>query len=278
MPSIIFTQDTNTNIVPPEQYIMSDLKSAFEDAAAIFNKHAEHYPRRWNCTKEATGSAYLNLVVVLYCKMRGLRFGRGMEETLASRDLHSMSRYLHSVATNYFMEEIGLIDREIIQNHVYVVLKKGHFCWDYFTGGLQMLRSYDLLSYEEGEVFFTGDLQNFIEAHDITLSESTGEVELKITRKLQINEEVEVEIPETVESEVINASIDLIKLISSSIDNGYSISTIGCKNEVKILRRGKECGFDTLSNKEISSITNQLEECPKLLRKLLNLGSGNGSV
>ena len=284
MPSIIFNPDTNTNSnnigyasYPPTSLLNSELKKCFKDASIIFNKHLELYPKRWNYSESATGSAYLNLVAVLYCKITELRFASFGEEEISTRDLHRICRYLHKVALDYYQVQMNLLDEAISFERISKPYISGRpFLWEYSTGGLQMLRNYELMSYDSGEVLYSGDLENFITSNNIALSTRTEEVELKITKKLQVND-TEVEIPETVEPEVLSASIDLIKLISSSLDN-YSISPMGCKDEIKILRRGMECDVTSLSNRELSSLAVQLEASPSLLRKIIKLGMGNGSI
>lgn len=281
---IIFNPNTDTNTseevtsYPPTALLNSELKKCFHDASIIFNKHLDEFPGRWNYSEKATGSAYLNLVTVLYCKLVEIRFATFGDEWIDTRDLHSIGRYLHTVALDYYQEEMSILDDLIKFERSIYNNRSTPFFWEYSTGGLQMLRNYKLLAYSEGEVSYHGNLQDFVIKNSITLSKRSEEVELKITKKLLINNTEEIEVPESVGDTVLDASVSLIDHILSAIDSSYSITNIGCKDEIKILRRGTVCDATSLNEVELSTINSQLGESPNLFRKLLKMGIGNGSI
>jgi len=273
---IIFNLDTNTNPAneadmsyPPSALVNTELEICFEEAAKVFNKHLEKFPGRWNYSEKATGSAYLNLVTVIYF----LRMYPDNGETLPTRHMHSISRFLHGCALKFFSQEMNLLSENIVFDRA---TPPNRFYWEYSTGGLQMLRNYNLLGYVASTVYWS-PLLEFCRESDITLSETSPATEIKISKVLKINDSKFV-IPETIKPEALSASIQLIENIATSGGFGYSITSLGCKDEIKVFRRGHECDPASLSSRELSVIAGQLENSPSLMRKLIKLGVGNGSV
>ena len=234
--TIIFNPNTTTtdteDTTPPNVFFNSDLKQSFYDAAVIFNAHKAQYTSRWNYTEESTGSAYLNIVYVLYCKMRNTNL-----ESVSTLDMHRGSRFLHSVAKDYYLVEMNVLNDSI-------EFERGAsvgFDWEYTSRGHQMLRNYNLLEYVgHSRMVLLNSLVEFCYDSGISLSQSSPEAEIKISKFLQINSS-KYEIPESIQPETLSASIQLIEQIALSGNFGYSITNIGCKDVIKIFRRGNEC-------------------------------------
>lgn len=277
MPSaIIFdpnatTTNTEDTTLPPTRFFNSELKKCFYNAAVIFNAHQEEYASKWNFSEDAIGSAYLNIVYVLYCKMRNIGL-----EGISSRDMHKGSRCLHSVAKNYYLVEMNVLNDKIRFERGDAFLSE--FDWEYTPRGFQMLRNYNLLEY----IAYSGMvslncLVEFCDNANISLRGTSPEAEIKILKLLQINDS-KYEIPESIQPETLSASIKLIEEIARSGNFGFSITNIGCKDVIKVFRRGNECNISDLCNSELSRIAVQLEQSPNLMRKLISIGVGNGSI
>lgn len=264
MSSIIAHKDTNTN-----KYmgvLISELKESFRITATLLNTHKEFYPVRWNRQEEDTGSACLNLGVLIY----SLRMKTRREE-VTSGQLHELSRFVHKSAQKFIAKELQLINPEIVFE------REENFDWEYSTRGFQLLRDYDLLGYYEGLVDLSY-LTQFCKDHDISIYEeenTTTEVEITITKTINIDG-TSIEVPKSVSTDVLDASISLLEEIARS--SSILINKVGCTDKVRILRRGQECAPSALNTEQLSSISKQLDKSPILLRKLLAIGSGNGSI
>ena len=69
---IVFNPENATTTIeeslnnPEASLLHSELQKSFKIATEVLNKHQELFPGRWNRTDEAIGSAYLNLVCIIY--------------------------------------------------------------------------------------------------------------------------------------------------------------------------------------------------------------------
>ena len=261
MPSNLPNQNTTTNI----GVSISELKESFYITSKVINLHKELHPGRWNRCEEDTGSAFLNLGVVIYF----LRKQNPNTNQFTSKEMHGLSRLVYNSLQTFLTEELGLLNPEIIFE------REDTFDWEYTTRGFQLLRDYDLLSYPNS-IINVRPLIKFCNDNGIsTFQESTTEVELKILKTLNIDG-ASIEVPQSVNTEVLAASLELLEEIA--ISQSIRIDRMGFKNEVKVLRRGQECDASSLNAEELSSISNQLKKSPNLLRKLLSVRSDSGSV
>lgn len=248
---------------PPTKFLNKDLKNCFYDASIIFTKHQEAFPDWWRYSEASIGSAYLNVVYLLYCNMLT------RHRAVASKDMHKGSRFLYGVAKDYYQAEMNVLSEHIVFERFDVFPR---FTWGYSTTGFQMLRCYGLVDYSNSVALWK-PLLDFCEEAGIELAPPGDSVELRIDKVLSINVEnknTTVDIPDSVEPEILESSVSLMEKVLLS--SGYEVSSLKLKDRVKILKNSQSCGVDSLTPRELMNITNQLKESPELLTGLLSLG------
>jgi hypothetical protein len=249
MLSIDFDPVTNTNTTateyPPRVLINRDLKKCFLDAATIFNAHYALYPNKWNTATPATGSAYLNAVTLLYVNRR-FKY-----TSIASKDMHKVSRYLYQVATDYYSAEVNTLADSIPFS------VEAHCPWEYTTRGFQYLRNYNLVEYVvETRTADASNLLGFCKERKINLTQKEDTVEVRVKKEDIVEVKVKKE-------DIVEVKVKKVLSIGGTPSLTISEDTLS---------------VDSLDMVELATIATQLQETPLLLKKLLALKANNGPV
>jgi len=253
---------------PPQVLCNTTLKKCFLDAARILNAHQKVHTGKWHTNATTTGSAYLNVVAVLYCNHMFKEKTR-----ITAKKLHEISRYLWSVAPDFYLAEINTVSDSLAGFALYI---EDRFPWTYSTTGLQLLRTYSLLYYmnESQEVRWAGIL-HFCKQTGINL-EQTDTVELKAKKVLSLGN-VSLIIGESVTEDALDLTMELFKQLANYKELELaSLKELKLQTVVRASRNGQACAIDSLDTAEFAAISTQLQSSPSLLKLLLRLGTADG--